>query len=73
LLFLTSHSSINNISLNEISKEDFQKKKFLIIMTKNFSMSIKEKDRFKNLVLIEQIEGFNYSKGKEVNIMVYQN
>ncbi len=73
LLFLTSHSSINNISLNEISKEDFQKKKFLIIMTKKFSINIKEKDRFKNLVLIEQIEGFNYSKGKEVNIMVYQN
>lgn len=73
LLFLTSHSSLNNVSLNEISKEDIRNKKFLIILTKDLSQKIKKQDRFRNLVLINQITGFNYSKGKEVNIMVYQN
>ena len=73
LLFLTSHSSLNNVSLNEISKEDIRNKKFLIILTKDLSQKIKKQDRFRNLVLINQISGFNYSKGKEVNIMVYQN
>ena len=73
LLFLTSHLSLNDISFNDLTSEDINNKNILFIMTTANSRKFESRNKFKSFNLVEEFEGFNYSKGKENKIPDIQN
>ena len=73
LLFLTSHLSLNDISFNDLTSEDINNKNILFIMTTANSRKFESRNKFKSFNLVEEFEGFNYSKGKEIKFQIYQN
>ncbi len=72
LLFLTSHKV--KYKLEDFNfKKDNNESKVLLIITEQVYNKLKKENYLKNLTLIREFRGFNYSKGKNVNFKVFKN
>ncbi len=72
LKFLISHKS-KKIDPSKLSSIDLLNKKILLIISNEYSQIIYKDKRFSEFELIDQFEGFNYSRGKAVLIKIFKN
>ena len=72
LMFLVSHKS-EKASPADLEPQKLLSKKVLFILADDYSQVISKDNSFSNFSLIDQFVGFNYTRGKEVQIKVFSN
>ena len=72
LYFLTSHSS-KMISPSDYQTSDFIDKRIIFIITDEYSEIFEYDSKFHSFRLESEFSGFNYSRGKKLNLKVYKN
>ena len=72
LMFLVSHKS-EKASPADLESQKLLSKKVLFILADDYSQVISKDNSFSNFSLIDQFVGFNYTRGKEVQIKVFSN
>jgi len=71
-MFLVSHKS-EKASPADLEPQKLLSKKVLFILADDYSQVISKDNSFSNFSLIDQFVGFNYTRGKEVQIKVFSN
>ena len=72
LVFLTSHKSEKK-DPNALTQNDLKNRKIMFIINNDFSSSLDLNDKYKDFHIVEEFDGFNYSKGKKVSFKVFSN
>ena len=71
LFFLTSQDA-EMLRPSDLKLEELHNKKFIFFVTSEQNEPLKV-EKFNQLELIDHFKGFNYTKGKSVNIHIFQN
>lgn len=72
LVFLTSHKS-KKISPDLLNSNSLKKQRIMFIINDEFEELIISSKKFSEFKMLQEFDGFNYSKGKYIKIKVFSN
>ena len=72
LVFLTSHKS-KKISPDLLNSNSLKKKRIMFIINDEFEDLIISSKKYSGFKMLQEFDGFNYSKGKNITIKIFSN
>ena len=72
LVFLTSHKS-KKISPDLLNSNSLKKQRIMFIINDEFEDLIISSKKYSEFKMLQEFDGFNYSKGKNITIKIFSN